>query len=396
MVSAVRCERTNGGPIPLTYPMKSLDVINLTRQLVAIPSFVDNNSDEVQIGNFLVEFAQKRLVGIPVNKQYLSKDSQRSNVYIGNPNPEVLFIGHIDTVQPQPGWSFDPLMGAVQKERVYGLGSSDMKGSIAAFLCALIKVKNNINSNKLGVLLYCDEEYDFLGMKAYIQTPKKSPKIIISLDGKLQLSSGCRGLIEISGSTRGKSSHSSKPFSGTNAILKTVEAFRIVDQSLSTFFDPILGTTTTNLAYLNGGSLQGNIIPGVADFIFEVRTSSPKINAGMIIKQLKTLCKNLGVTFTNLKTRHNLPPWPPAYNSQYSKIIAEILKNSGLNSNLMSRDFSGYIDIAMLESVYPNVPKFVYGAGGDAQHCPDEYVPIENLKSAQKVYEQILLKFIKK
>lgn len=376
--------------------MNSLNVINLTRQLVSISSFVDNNSDEVQIGNFLVDLAKERLAEIPVSKQYLSKDSQRFNVFIGNPNPEVLVIGHMDTVQPQPGWSFDPFVGAVQKERVYGLGSSDMKGSIAAFLCALIKVKNNINPNKLGVFLYCDEEYDFAGMKAYIQSPKKSPKIVISLDGKLQLSSGCRGLIEISGSTRGKSSHSSKPFSGTNAILKTVEAFRIVDQSLSTFFDPILGTTTTNLAYLNGGSLQGNIIPGVADFIFEVRTSSPKINAGMVIKQLKTLSKNLGVTFTNFKIRHNLSPWPPAYNSQYSEIIAAILKSNGLNSNLMSRDFSGYIDIAMLESVYPNIPKFVYGAGGDTQHCPDEYVPIENLNSAQKVYERLLVALAKR
>lgn len=376
----------------------NINVVNLTKKLVSIPSFVDQNIDETKIGNFVVEFIQKNLSGFPITKQLLVNDSKRFNVYIGSLQPEMLVVGHLDTVRPQPGWKTDPFSTRIKNNCLYGLGSSDMKGSMAAFLCALVSAKSRINIGRLGVLLYCDEEYDFAGMKSYLKTAKKkqAPRIILSIDGKLQLSSGCRGLIEVSGTTVGKSGHSSKPFQSLNAITMTVEAFKLVDQRLSTSYDPLLGPTTSNLAFLNGGSTQGNIIPGEADFILEVRPSNSRTNADIVIELLKKSGDLLDISFTNLKTRHDLTPWPPAYQSRYLEIFNKTLTKFKLSTQSASRFYSGYLDAAMLESVYPGVPKFVFGAGGENQHAPGEFVPTQNLILAQKVYEQLLLTSIKK
>ncbi|MBI2008423.1 M20/M25/M40 family metallo-hydrolase [Candidatus Amesbacteria bacterium] len=374
-----------------------INVINLTKKLVSIPSFVDENTNETKIGNFVVEFVEKNLGGIPTIKQYLTNDPNRFNVFIGSLQPELLVVGHLDTVQPQPGWKTNPLSASVKNNCLYGLGTSDMKGSMAAFLCALTTVKDKVNTSKLGVLLYCDEEYDFAGMKSFIQKAGKTdPKIIISIDGKLQLSSGCRGLVEISGTIIGKSGHSSKPFTGLNAITKTIDAIGLVDQNLSTYFDPLLGPTTTNLAYLNGGTSQGNIIPGKAEFIFEVRTSSPQTNAAKAIQLLKACGRNLNVRFDNIKIRHDLNPWPPSYKSRYLGKFNKILTRFKLDTQPSSRFYSGYLDAGMLESIYPLTPKLVFGAGGENQHSPGEFVPIQNLILAQKVYEQLLIELIKK
>ena len=144
-----------------------MNVIELTKKLISIPSYVEGEVDESGIGKFLDSFISKNLPELEVSRQALAKGSERVNLICGKTKPKLMVIGHIDTVQIQKGWATDPLKATIKDGNLYGLGAADMKGSIAAFLAALLTVKDEIALSKLSLFFYCDEEYDFLGMKKF-------------------------------------------------------------------------------------------------------------------------------------------------------------------------------------------------------------------------------------
>lgn len=365
-----------------------LSVVELTKKLISIPSFVDKKCDESKLGEFLLDLNQQTS-NLPIQKMYLDGSKTRFNLYYGNPNPKILIIGHLDTVRPQSPIAVSPY---IKDNRLYGLGSADMKGSIAAFLTALSQNSSNPNLSQLGILWYCDEEYDFAGMKSYLTQYSKTskPNLILSLDGNLQVASGCRGLVEIQAKVSGVSGHSSKPFLGKNALLKTFQIVDQIDQQIRSYSVSKLGVSSTNLAMLNGGSDQGNIIAKDAKFIFEVRTSSPQLTGKFIASLMEQAAKKLEVQLQIINIRQNLKPWMPSKNSAINNLVKQTLKIEGLNSNIQTKPYSGYIDIAMLEEIYPNIPKLILGAGGDNAHSPAEFIPIENLFVATKVYSRLL------
>jgi acetylornithine deacetylase len=129
----------------------------------------------------------------------------RFNVIAKGTEPtRTLLIGHIDTVENRAGWTTDPWNPVIKNDRLYGLGATDIKGSLAAMLAAVSEVKN---TDGLMILCYIDEEYDFAGMRQFIKEYKGKiePTQIVSLDGSAdQIGTGCRGLIEVSFRLRGK------------------------------------------------------------------------------------------------------------------------------------------------------------------------------------------------
>ena len=136
-----------------------MSVEQITKKLIKIPSWVGSDSSEKEIGQFIFDYL-KEISWLKVQKQMIN--GKRFNVLaLGSDSPEILITGHLDTVRPTSAWKIDPFKPLAKKGRIYGLGSSDMKGGLATILSALKKVKSN---KKIMLLFYCDEEYDFLGM----------------------------------------------------------------------------------------------------------------------------------------------------------------------------------------------------------------------------------------
>jgi acetylornithine deacetylase/succinyl-diaminopimelate desuccinylase-like protein len=134
-----------------------------------------------------------------------------------------------------------------------------MKGSLAAWLAALVAQKGRLQLDNLAMLWYVDEEYDFKGMKRFVRdlpSWSTSPELVLSLDGGLELSSGCRGLIEVTMTVTGKSGHAGNPVNGVNVIIETAALFEELRAFLAKFSDAYLGPSTLNVAYLRGGTVQ--------------------------------------------------------------------------------------------------------------------------------------------
>ena len=372
----------------------------LAQQLVSLPSYVSGTQDETPVTDFLFGFLKQAFPGMIVERQYL-KNSKRCNLILRGKRPPKLFVlGHIDTVQPKDGWRTDPLQPVVKDGRLYGLGASDMKSSLAAFLWALMQEQQNIQRDDLMLLMYVDEEYDFKGIKRFLADTSASnlkPELTLSLDGELAVAAGCRGLIEISFTAKGKSGHSSNPENGINTITETIAALQEVGRTLAEFAGPDLGRTTTNIAYIRGGVRtaedawlrEGNLIPDTAEGIFEVRPATSEVDAKLVLKKIKLSLRQRGLMLEDTLIRHDIASWPVSYDPASLSLLQKIYAAAGMPFIQASRKLQGYIDAQMVVEKIP-APTFIIGTGGENKHGADENVPLENIEQAARLYSALL------
>ena len=366
--------------------MNKLDVVGLTKKLISIPSWVDKKTNENAVGYFIFDYL-KANSKLKVEKQILK--GGRFNVIAKNNNlVSTLVVGHIDTVQPSVSWTKNPLKPSVGKGLLYGLGSSDMKSGVAVMLDLATnpKLKENIM-----FLFYADEEYDFLGMKGFVKKylGKIKPKQIISFDGSdLAVTNGCRGLIEISITLKGKSGHAARPESGVNAITRSYLIINNLINWLGNYVSRELGPTTSNLAYIYGGQYQGekdgflilgkqgNVIADICRFTLDIRPSRPELTAKKIINFINRETKRYNLTLMGSSVRHDLGSWSTP---------KELIDLNGLKLPFRSADKTGYIDLQMLWQKFGRVPCFTIGAGNSMAHKPDEYVEIDKVNKLVEI-----------
>jgi len=377
--------------------------LRLAEKLIALPSYVDEQQDETQALEWLATFLEATFPEMKVQKQYLN-DSRRYNLLLkGKRQPKLLVLGHLDTVQPKQGWGTDPFKPVVKNGKLYGLGAADMKSSLATFLWALAEEKADLALDELAILIYIDEEYDFQGIKRFLAedlTPL-TPQMTLSLDGSLAVATGCRGLIELSLTIKGRSGHASNPANGVNAITRTVAALEEVANKLTTFVDVDLGPTTTNLAALQGGTVQkapdgtlrwleaGNVIPDTVRAVFEVRPSTPAVNARMVVQMAKQLLQQQGLTLAEATIRHDIRPWPVNYDPTSLDRLKRVYAQACVPLRIADRKLQGYIDAQMVAETIA-APTFIIGTGGNNKHGANENVPLKNLERATAIYRALL------
>ncbi|HUC90086.1 MAG TPA: M20/M25/M40 family metallo-hydrolase [Patescibacteria group bacterium] len=379
--------------------------LELAKKLISLPSYVDSVQDEMPAIEFLEQYISTNLPELTVERQAIDGGSPRCNLIIrGKGDPKLFMLGHIDTVQPKEGWRTDPLKPIVRDGKLYGLGAADMKSSLAAFLWALIQNKQAISLDNLMLLIYVDEEYDFKGMLRFVQDKqitKLRPKMTLSLDGDLEVATGCRGVIELKLLVQGKSGHASNPANGVNAISETVLALQKVSQELDKFTDPALGAATTNIAYLQGGTQQqgangkiswsqeGNVIADTAEVIFEARTPLTQVNAESVVQMIDQQLQARGLTLKRFSVRHDIKPWPVVCDEATLDTFKRVYTNADVPFVLSDRALTGYIDAQMIAEKI-DAPTFIIGTGGENKHGANENVSVESIGCAARLYAELL------
>lgn len=144
------------------------------------------------------------------------------------PGPRVLLDGHIDTVpvQEPERWSFDPFGGEIRDDRVCGRGASDMKGAVAAMICAAAAYAQECDHDFPGEIYVAGVVYEELyeGVSARRISQFVHPDyVIIGEASNLNLKIGQRGRAEIVLETIGKPAHSANPEKGVNAVKKMMK-----------------------------------------------------------------------------------------------------------------------------------------------------------------------------
>lgn len=234
-----------------------MPLFELTRQLIDIPSIT---GFEAAVGHYLSTYLED--LGYRVEKQEVAPDRFNLLATTDKP-PRVVFSTHLDTVPP-----FIP--SQENNENIFGRGSCDAKGIIAAQLFAAERLRAE-GFDQLGLLFTVDEELSSKGAQLANKHPLASEcRYLINgepTDNKLAV--GTKGSMRLLLSTEGKSAHSAYPEAGVSAIEKLLDILADI-RNISWPDDAFFGETTCNIGVFNGGT-RPNVIPDHASAELQVR-----------------------------------------------------------------------------------------------------------------------------
>ncbi|OZJ04719.1 hypothetical protein BZG36_01784 [Bifiguratus adelaidae] len=199
----------------------------------------------------------------------------RENVYAylgSHRKTRVVLNSHLDVVPPYIDFSEDA-------ENVYGRGSSDAKGPMAAQIIAAQELvqESVIKEGDVGLLYVTGEEVDHIGMIKANDLDIQPEAMIVGEPTENVLATGHKGAIKFTLTVEGLAAHSGYPHLGTSANTHLTRILnRLLDLSLPS--SPILGSTTLNIGQIKGG-VASNVIPAkaVADVMIRVATSVDEV-----------------------------------------------------------------------------------------------------------------------
>jgi acetylornithine deacetylase/succinyl-diaminopimelate desuccinylase-like protein len=375
-----------------------MDSLSVLERLISIPSWrsPDNPDGEAGISEYLTELIQAELPWLHIDHQ--SVVGNRVNIFATDGAPtEFLLVGHLDTKPPGIAWAHRPL-GERVGDRFYGRGAVDPKGGIAALLTALAHAGE---TRGVGVLLYCDEVYEFHGMRTFLAEThgRIHPSFILAVQPtKLRIWDGCRGVGEFRPIVRGKCGFAAAPGIGRSALTAFVSGAQALQAFVDAHADSAFGRMTVNVAALRCGQSRGrhdgrevlgeerNIIPDYAEGVIEVRTF-PGVDTNACAAVFERGVAAAGGYFEAPMVRLDFPGFHVP-KQQLQPLVDAITAVIG-SAEIEPLDTHGYSDVQLLHGQF-KAPVAMFGPVGGNYHAADEYVEIGSLGTVQAVIERMV------
>jgi acetylornithine deacetylase len=239
----------------------------------------------------------------------MSVERERANVFAispQQPKPLIVFSTHMDTVPP-----FIP--SSEDGTRIYGRGSCDAKGIIAAQIAAAERLREQ--GIYVGLLFLVGEERDSLGAKVANQHPGGSKFLVNGEPTENRLASASKGTLRVEITAQGRMAHSAYPELGESAIDKLLGALNRL-RAMKLPSDPDVGPSTLNVGVIEGGRAP-NVVPDYARAQLLYRLIGPAEQLRKEIEQAVTgLAKAefvLEIPFVRLRTLDELPTMVAAF-----------------------------------------------------------------------------------
>jgi acetylornithine deacetylase len=372
----------------LASDMVAVPSVNPMGRPLSGPEFL-----ETRMTAFLENWFRER--GIACIRQTVSpgRDNLLAKYESPTSRDTILFDVHQDTV-PTDGMTIPPFEPVIADGRLYGRGSCDVKGSMAAMLTAFERLFRERPAGSASVLMACtvDEEFTHTGSSSLADYDHGAKLAIVAEPTRLNLVHCHKGAVRWKIKTRGVACHSSKPDQGINAIYRMADVLRHIanyaaDLSKSNA-DPILGPPTLSVGRIEGG-VSVNVVPDWCQVEVDRR----------LIPGEKPLAALENVR-TELASRLGDPDWlefgdpwvsmPALKSDQGSEwtepISAAIASATGRRPELIGVPFG--TDAGPLGA--KGLPALVFGPGDIAQaHTKDEWIELEQLVLAAEAYYQI-------
>ena len=290
-----------------------MDAVTLTRQLVDIESITGN---EAAVGNYI--YGELCRLGWQTTK--MPVEGERFNLYAtpqriadaesrkpeAGLSPAIVFSTHMDTVPP-----FIP--SSEDAGRIYGRGSCDAKGIIAAQIAAAERLRReNIH---VGLLFVVGEERDSLGAKVANEQAPGGKYLVNGEPTENRIALASKGTLRVEVTASGRMAHSAYPELGESAIDKLLSALQRL-RAMPLPSDPEIGPCTLNIGLIEGGRAP-NVIPDYAhaDLLYRLVGPSQELRrqivatAGDPVK----ITFPLEIPFLRLRTVDGLPTMTAAF-----------------------------------------------------------------------------------
>ncbi|MFC7850033.1 M20 family metallopeptidase [Arthrobacter sp. NPDC057388] len=321
----------------------------------------------------------------------------------GGVQPGILFLGHSDVVPAGTGWERPPFEPYVRDGRLFGRGSTDMKGGLAAVLVALKALRDAGAQLPGNAALACtvDEEDLGIGIRAYTAAALADPDFsysacVVAEPTDLETVIGCRGDSYIELKVTGKSAHSGRPADGRNAIDAAAKILALVREDhgrLQSELDPLLGAGTWNIGLIRGGT--GTSMVAAECTVSLDRRLMPDDDASLILDKLRAQISEAGIDSDGITVEAEVTMEMPGFRTPQSHpLVANAvaaLADAGVTSAVTG--WTAACDGGFVARDL-GVPAIVMGPGGlnDQAHQVNESVSIDEIVAAARAYALMCLR----
>ena len=306
--------------------------------------------------------------------------------------PALMLNGHLDVVGVE-GMIHEPFSGEVRDNRIYGRGSADMKGGLAAMCSAALAAASPDAKRQILVTAVADEEYESLGMRAMIASGVRAEAAIITEPTRLAICPAHRGFAWIDIVLRGRAAHGSRYDIGVDAIthagLLLDELDRLEQTRASGQLHPLLGRGSLHASKIRGG-VGMSTYPEKCDLAIE-RRMLPGESAEKALLEITDACERIKATHPDFDARVTLNtaqlPSDVAPDAPIVRRLRGALERERIPARI--EGLSAWTDAALLNEV--GIPAICFGPGDiGLAHAAEEFVPIEEIRVATRVLGRVV------
>jgi acetylornithine deacetylase len=299
----------------------------------------------------------------------------------------LMFNGHLDVVGIE-GMVHAPF-GAVERGgRLYGRGSADMKGGIAAMCAGAYRAAQDGLAGEIIVAAVADEEYESLGTRALIAQGVRADACVVTEPTRLAIMPAHRGFVWLEVEVTGRAAHGSRWDIGVDAIrhagLLLTELDRVDAEELPRRVHPLLGRGSLHASLIEGGTGMSTY-PDRCVLKLERRTI-PGERAAAIVEEVERACaavRDRRPTFVaQVRLLVTQGPSDVSVDSPLVQGLGAALRASG--ETVCVEGMSAWTDAALFNEA--GIPAVCFGPGDiSLAHAAEEYIPLDEIDRATDV-----------
>jgi acetylornithine deacetylase len=364
----------------------------LLRDLVALPSINPMGRSlqgpqiyEHQVTAYLERYFQD--LGVHYERQTVapSRDNLVAHCEVPLARRTILFEVHQDTV-PTDNMTIDPFGAVIENGRLYGRGSCDVKGGMAAMLVAFTRLVREKPRGAANLILACtvDEEHTALGVRKLVEGNIRADMAVVAEPTCLQIVHAHKGVVRWHVHTSGRSCHSSRPEQGINAIYRMAGLLISIEQYAELLRtstpDPLLGPPTLSVGRIEGGT-SVNTVPDHCRIEVD-RRLNPGEDPLAAVDDFRVKTQHPGIPFTCSEPWLGISALSP---QGAEKLIAEL--GAAIDTVIGSHQVLPVpfgTDASTIAQA--GIPAVVFGPGDIAKaHTCDEWVPLDEVEQASEI-----------
>lgn len=358
----------------------------------------------------LIEYCADVLRDLGASVQIIEDTSgKKANLYatIGpQDRPGVLLSGHTDVVPVQgQNWTVPPFELTQAKGKVFGRGTTDMKGFVASTLRIAYHAAQAELKTPLHIALSYDEEIGCIGVRSMIDMLRAAPFrpmfCIVGEPTMMAVATGHKGKTAARVTCTGREAHSALAPTALNAIHIAVDMINVIRDLQTGIAENSRQDDAYDVPYttLHVGQVDGgvalNIVPNTCAFVFEIRNlpeDHPKAIMAQIEAQAVALLAPMRIDFPDADIRIEVTnTYPPLGTAPDAQVVGFVKSLTGSNSTTkVAFGTEGGLFSSVLD-----IPTVVCGPGSMAQgHKPDEFIGLDQLAKCDAMLDALLVRLI--